>query len=46
MIEMTNFDEIEKEQKQEKVIQSVAQISDKSILDVSSKWNLLTLANL
>lgn len=46
MIEMTNFDEIEKEQKQEKVIQSVAQISDKSIIDVSSKWNLLTLANL
>lgn len=43
---MTNFDEIEKEQKQEKVIQSVAQISDKSIIDVSSKWNLLTLANL
>ena len=46
MIDMTNFDEIEKEQKQEKVIQSVAQISDKSIIDVSSKWNLLTLANL
>ena len=43
---MTNFDEIEKEQKQEKVIQSVAQIYDKSIIDVSSKWNLLTLANL
>lgn len=37
MIEMTNFDELEKEQKQEKAIQSVAQTSDKSIADVSLK---------
>ena len=37
MIEMTNFDELEKEQKQEKTIQSVAQTSDKSIADVSLK---------
>ena len=46
MIEMINFDEPEKEQKQEKAVQLVAQTSDKSIIDVSSKWNLLTLANL
>ena len=37
MIEMTNFDELEKEQKQEKAIQSAAQTSDKSIADVSLK---------
>lgn len=37
MIEMTNFDELEKEQKLEKAIQSVAQTSDKSIADVSLK---------
>ncbi len=37
VIEMTNFDELEKEQKQEKTIQSVAQTSDKSIADVSLK---------
>lgn len=37
MIEMINFDEPEKEQKQEKAIQSVAQTSDKSIADVSLK---------
>ena len=34
MIEMINYDEPEKEQKQEKAIQSVAQTSDKSIADV------------
>lgn len=37
MIEMINFDEPEKEQKQEKAIQSAAQTSDKSIADVSLK---------
>ena len=37
MIEMTNFDELEKEQKQEKAIQSAVQTSDKSIADVSLK---------
>lgn len=37
MIEMTNFDELEKEQKQENAVQSVAQTSDKSIADVSLK---------
>ena len=37
MIEMINFDEPEKEQKQEKAIRSIAQTSDKSIADVSLK---------
>ena len=37
MIEMTNFDELEKEQKQENAIQSAVQTSDKSIADVSLK---------
>ena len=43
MVEMTNFDELEKEQKQEKVIQSVAQISEKSIADVSLKMELINI---
>lgn len=36
MIEMTNFDELEKEQKQEKAV-AVSDMSDKSIADVSLK---------
>ena len=43
MIEMTNFDELEKEQKQEKAIQSVAQTSEKSIADVSLKMELINI---
>ena len=43
MVEMTNFDELEKEQKQEKTIQSLAQTSDKSIADVSLKMELINI---
>lgn len=43
MIEMTNFDKLEKEQKQEREIQSVAQTSDKSIADVSLKMELINI---
>ena len=43
MVEMTNFDEIEKEQEQEKTIQSLAQTSDKSIADVSLKMELINI---
>ena len=43
MIEMINFDEPEKEQKQEKAIQSVAQTSNKSIADVSLKMELINI---
>ena len=43
MVEMTNFDEIEKEQEQEKTIQSLAQSSDKSIADVSLKMELTNI---
>ena len=43
MVEMTNFDELEKEQKQEKTIQSVSQTSDKSIADVSLKMELINI---
>ena len=43
MVEMTNFDELEKEQKQEKVIQSVAQTSDKLIADISLKMELINI---
>lgn len=43
MIEMINFDEPEKEQKQEKAVQLAAQISDKSIADVSLKMELINI---
>ena len=36
MVEMTNFDELEKEQKQEKVV-AVSDMSEKSMADVSLK---------
>ena len=43
MIDMTNCDEIEKEQQQEKAIQSVAQTCNKSIADVSLKMELINI---
>ena len=43
MVEMTNFDEIEKELEQEKAIHSVAQTSNKSIADVSLKMELINI---
>ena len=43
MIEMINFDEPEKEQKQEKAVQLVAQTSDKLIADVSLKMELINI---
>lgn len=43
MIEMINFDEPEKEQKQEKAVQLAAQTSDKLIADVSLKMELINI---
>ena len=43
MIEMINFDEPEKEQKQEKAVQLVAQTSVKLIADVSLKMELINI---
>ena len=43
MVEMTNFDEIEKEQEQEKAVQLAAQTSDKLIADVSLKMELINI---